>query len=83
MADVITRKNTLSLEAEFTDLDTRTINLENPNTAIDLTAQVKAVGAYAKANQPILGDKTGAEFSRFKSAKIINSVTTKLDLTQP
>ena len=82
MADIQTTKSTLSIVAEFADGDDRTINLENPNTAIDLTAQVKAVGAYAKANQPIIGDKAGAAFNRFKSAKIVNTRTTKLDLTQ-
>ena len=81
MADIVKSKNTLSVENEFADGDTRTINLENPNTAINLAAAVKNIGAFAKTNQVILGDKTGAAFTRIKSAKLTNRQTTYLDLT--
>lgn len=81
MADIVKSKNTLSVENEFADGDTRTINLENPNTAINLAAAIKEIGAFAKTNQVILGDKTGAAFKRVKSAKLTNRQTTYLDLT--
>ena len=80
MADIVKTKSTLSIENEFADGDTRTINVENPNTAINLASAVKSLGAYAKTNQVILGDKTGAAFTRIKAAKLINRSTTYLDL---
>ena len=82
MADVVINKTTLSMEMGFADGDTRTLNVENPNTAINLGGQIKALGASMKTNQPVLGDKTGAAFTGFKSAKIVRATTTKLDLSQ-
>lgn len=81
MADIVKTRNTLSIENEFADGDTRTINLDNPNTAINLAAAVKNIGTFAKTNQVIVGDKTGAAFTRVKSAKLTTGTTTYLDLT--
>lgn len=80
MADVIKTKNTLSIEQEFTDGDTRIINLDNPASTISAAA-INAVGAYCKANKCTIGDKAGADFLRFKSARITRGSTTYLDLT--
>ena len=80
MADVSKTKNVLSLEQEFTDGDTRTLNLDNPSPTITAAA-INAVGAYNKLYQCTKGDKTGANFLRFKSAKIVVGSTTYLDLT--
>ena len=63
MADIIKTRNTFSGEAEFADGDTRTITLKDP--ADNLTAaQVKAVAGTA-----LVGDKAGAAFTRWKSAR--------------
>lgn len=81
MADIVKQKSTLSMVAEFTDGDDRTLTVDNPNTAINLAACVNSLGSYAKDNEIIVGDKAGADFVRFRSAKITNSATTYLDLT--
>ena len=53
MADKVSNTNTLSILAEFVDGDNRTINLENPNTAINLAAQVVNLGNYLQTSQVI------------------------------
>lgn len=80
MADKVTTTKTLQLVAGFTDGDDRTINLDNPNTAINLAQGVVNLGNYTKTNNVILGDKAGADFKEFKSAKIIDKTVTKFDL---
>lgn len=81
MADIIKTKSELVMEQEFADNDTRTFSLENPNTAINLKAQVEALGDFMAENQVTIGDKTGAAFSRIKSAKIRRQTVTYFDLT--
>lgn len=76
MADIIKTKSELSLEQEFTDLDTRTFTIENPNTAINLADAINSLGSFMAANNITVGDKDGAAFSRIKSAKIKNTTTT-------
>ena len=80
MADKVTTTSTLQMVAEFVDGDDRTINLDNPNTAINLAAGVVNLGNYAKTNQVIIGDKAGAAFKDFKSAKVIQKTVRKFDL---
>lgn len=80
MADVIKTKNTLSLEQEFTDGDTRTITLDNPSPTITAAA-INEISEFNKLNQCTKGDKAGANFLRFRSAKITVGSTTYLDLT--
>ena len=80
MADQTTTTSTLQVVAGFADNDDRTINLENPNTAIDLGAGVGNLQNFAKQKQVIIGDKAGAAFTGFKSAKIVNKTVTKFDL---
>jgi len=80
MADKVTQTSTLQMVAEFADGDDRTINLDNPNTAINLAASVVNLGNYCKQNQVIIGDKADAKFERFKSAKIVQKNVTKFDL---
>ena len=82
MADKTTHTSTLQVVAEFTDGDDRTINLENPNTAINLAQGVKNLETYTKTNQVIVGDKTGAAFKEFKSATIVDKTVTTFDLGQ-
>ena len=80
MADVIKTRGTLQIVAEFSDGDDRTISLDNPSSEIG-AAEINAVAAYAKNNNIILGDKEGADFSRFKSAKKVAQTTRYLDLS--
>lgn len=79
MADITKTKGTLQLVAEFTDGDDRTLSLDNPKATLT-AAEINAVSAYAKTNNILIGDKAGAEFSRFKSAKKIAQTTKYLDL---
>ena len=79
MADKVTSKTVLSLGAEFTDGDTRTITLDNPKnglTAEDILATTNGAKAV------LIGDKTGAPFLRWATAKKISATTTYLDLTE-
>ena len=80
MADKTITTTTLQMVAGFTDGDDRTINLDNPNTAIDLAAGVKRLENYAKENQVIIGDKAGAPFKEIKSATIVDKTVIKFDL---
>lgn len=75
MADTIKTTKQLKLQAGFADGDDRTITLDNPITGLTGT-QVKAVDGSA-----LIGDKTGAAFSGWLSAKIVETQTTYLDLT--
>lgn len=79
MADIVKQKNTLSLEMEFTDGDTRTINFDNPKTNLG-AAQINSLGTYMAENKLVIGDKQGADVMRFKTAKVTRGVTTYLDL---
>ena len=80
MADKTTVTTTLNALAGFADDDDRTIIIDNPNTAINLGDAVYNLGEYAKTNQIILGDKAGAAFTGFKSAKLVTKTKTVLDL---
>ena len=80
MADKTTVTTTLSLLAGFADGDDRTYNIDNPNTAINLGNAVHSIGSFCQENQVILGDKTGAAFTEFKSAKLVTKTKTVLDL---
>lgn len=78
MADMVKIKDTLQLVAEFADGDTRTITLDNPRDSliaqdIDSLTSLMIVG--------LLGDKTGAQFYRWKSAAKVNKQTVELDLS--
>lgn len=79
MADKVTTTKTLKIVTKYVDGDTRTIDVDNPKA--DLTAaQINAVGAIAKANNLLLGDKNGADFLEFDTAKVIEKEHTVLDL---
>lgn len=85
MADVTTNKNVLQLVASFADDDDRTFTLDNPAASIAAGDSVAAAAVldlsdYIAKNQIILGDKTGADFVRIKSAKVIKGTTTYYDL---
>ena len=78
MADVTKTTKVLSLVAEFTDGDDRTLNLDNPISGIS-TANISELSTYASG--VLIGDQNQAAFQGFKSAKVINRTVTKLDLS--
>lgn len=85
MADKTSYSNTLSFEWLFTDGDTRTQKVKNPQSTIEAT-QVSALNELilnGGGSSPtlLIGDKTGAPFRRInKVTKIQQSITT-LDLS--
>lgn len=85
MADKTSYSNTLSFEWLFTDGDTRTQKVKNPQSTIEVT-QVSALNELilnGGGSSPtlLIGDKTGAPFRRInKVTKIQQSITT-LDLS--
>ena len=80
MADKVTQSNELKLVQRFADGDTRALTLDNPKN--DLTAaQINAVGTTLKNCNATIGDKAGAAFVDFTSAKRSTRKITQLDLT--
>ncbi|MBQ7705056.1 MAG: DUF2922 family protein [Selenomonadaceae bacterium] len=79
MADKVTTNKTLKLVATFTDGDTRTLDLDNPKDGLT-KEQIKAFETVAKNTQAIIGDKGGAEFHEFDTAKVVEKQTIQLDL---
>lgn len=79
MADKITVTKELKLGAKFVDGDTRTLTLDNPKDNITAT-QINAVGAVIKSSNILLGDKTGADFLEFDTAKTCEKEKIDLDL---
>lgn len=65
----------LKIVAGFSDEDDRTITLENPRDGIT-EADVQALPAAGV----LIGDKFGAEFTRFKSATYVRGTNTEWDL---
>lgn len=78
MADIIRQTKTLSLEAEFIDGDTRTITLDNPKDSLT-AADIDAITPIMI--KTLVGDKTGAQFYRWKTAAIINKQSIIIDIS--
>lgn len=77
MADTYKESKVLSIVAEFTDGDDRTITLSNPKTNITW-AQIEALNASASA--VLVGDRAAANFYRMKSAFTRKTTTMYFDL---
>ena len=80
MADITKQTSTLSIVAEFADDDTRIITIDNPVANVSASA-INALGTAAKNGNILIGDKAGAAFTRFKSAKKKSTVIKNYDLT--
>jgi len=80
MADKVKRVRELKLVAGFSDGDDRTLSFPNPKNNLT-RAQITATAFVNAAKAALLGDKTGADMTGWKSAKIFESTTTYLDLT--
>ena len=72
-----TQETKLVLLAGFVDEDDRSISLQNPVSGLTQANIESALNPYAHV---LIGDKYQAAFSRFKSAKYVETVTTKYDL---
>lgn len=79
MSDKITERNQLILLAGFADEDDRTISVPDPKAGLT-KAQIDAVGELAIG--VLIGDKYGAAFTRWKSAKYRNTTVTNYDLEE-
>lgn len=79
MADKITVTKELKVVAKFVDGDTRTLTLDNPKDNLP-AAQINAVGAIAKTSNILIGDKGGADFLEFDTAKVVAKEKIDLDL---
>lgn len=80
MADRVTQNNELKLVLGFYDGDTRALSIDDPLNNVTAT-QIKAVGVTLKNTAAVIGDKAGASFTGFVSAKKRKKKTTQLDLT--
>lgn len=79
MADTIKTASEVKYNFNFFDGDTRLVTMDNPRS--DLTASdVKQLGAWAKINNPIIGDKGGASCTGIGEAYTVKKTTTNLDL---
>lgn len=86
MADITINKNVLKIVASFADDDDRTLTVDNPAASITAgdsisSAAIQDLSNFIRQNQIIVGDKNSADFTRIKSAKVINGTTTYFDLT--
>ena len=85
MADKVTHSYDLKLNCGFADEDTRMLSIADPNESITgggsvASAMIEDLSDYIRQNQILLGDKTGAAFTRILSAKVIYKSVTDLDL---
>ena len=79
MADKVKTVRELKLVAGFSDGDDRTLSVPNPKSTIT-ASQLTATAFYDAAKAALIGDKTGAAMTGWKSAKIFESTTVYLDL---
>lgn len=77
MATITKVTHTLQLLAGFADADDRTISLDSPKSNI---TEQEIRDLEPLAAPVIIGDKYGAAFTRFKTAKIVNKTTKHLGL---
>ena len=80
MADKVKSVRELKLVAGFSDGDNRTLSFPDPADNLTKTA-ITAETFVNAAKKVLLGDKTGADMTGWKSAKVYESTTTYLDLT--
>ena len=78
MATKIHTYKQVKIVAAFADEDDRTIRYPNPKESLTKSA---ILALQTLAEPVLIGDKYGAAFTRFKSAKIVNKLETTLDLT--
>ena len=77
MADIVTSSSILSIVAEFTDGDDRTISMPNPKAGLSW-ADVEVLNS--SASNVLIGDRAQANFYRIKDAKVKETTTIHYDL---
>lgn len=77
--DTIISSSELKLLCLFDDDDTRTITLENPRGGISAT-DIHDIETDMITTQPIIGDKTGASFTKFKRAYTVDKTRIILNI---
>lgn len=77
MADTVKTTKQLKLQAGFVDGDDRTLTFDNPSDGL---TKADIMDINEDAAVCLIGDKTGAAFDSWKSAKIVETQTTYLDL---
>lgn len=82
MADSTYTDYSLQMLAEFADGDTRTLSMDNPNSASSLGAAVYSLQSFLQNNSIIIGDKTGAAFTQFRYANKVTKNKTVLDISE-
>lgn len=83
MADTVKTSKTVSMIAEFSDGDTRTLTQSDPLTnQSSLITAINDFDTYCRTNQIIIGDKASGSYTGIREAKVINKTTTNFDLTQ-
>lgn len=78
--DTIKSSNELKLEGGFYDGDTRTITVDNPAGGLS-AADIHDFEDTIKTKNLLIGDKTGAAFVGFKTAKVVEKTKINVDLT--
>lgn len=84
MADRVKTTRELKLVAAFSDGDDRTLAIPNPKSGLtknDITSGTDGTALTNAAAAVLIGDKTGADFTTWKSAKVVEQTTVYLDLT--
>lgn len=76
MSDKVTTTNQLKLLAGFVDEDDRTISIDDPKDNLTW-ANIQTLAE--KSSNVLIGDKYQAQFSRFKSAKYVNTTLIEVD----
>lgn len=77
MADITSRTYTLQLLAGFADADDRTLSISDPKANI---TEQEIRNLEPLAAPVLIGDKYGAAFTRFKTAKLVEKTIKHLDL---
>ena len=77
MADQVKHSKQIKLVAGFVDGDDRAITLDNPKDNVT-AEEINALEADAVT--AIIGDKAGADFKEWKSASVVETKVTTLDL---
>lgn len=75
MATKISTFNQLKLLAGFADEDDRTITVENPRSNL---TKADFNNLTTASQNVIIGDKYGATFTRYKSARYVQGTTTTI-----
>ena len=81
MADIIKTSSLLNIECVFTDGDTRTITLKNPNSNVS-ASDIENLEVFMKENNIIIGDRENFDFKKIKHALKRDTTTTYLDLEE-